>query len=197
MEAQREAVRAFAEREGITILDEFHEVETGKGADALAQRPQLRAALKAAQKAKGPVLVHKLDRLSRDVAFISNLMAKKVPFIVVELGADVDPFMLHIYAAVGDSSKKDRVPGWEFRPRIQPARLWPICDDFKLLGVVRLGLVDLDHVGVGIDTLDQAGALRLGALQVPGQARASPSHLGGLDPDLDRDPEHCTALHNS
>jgi DNA invertase Pin-like site-specific DNA recombinase len=58
------------------------------------------------QKAKGPVLVHKLDRLSRDVAFISNLMAKKVPFIVVELGADVDPFMLHIYAAVAQKERQ-------------------------------------------------------------------------------------------
>jgi hypothetical protein len=46
-----------------------------------------------------PVLVAKLDRLSRDVHFISGLMVHKVPFIVAELGADADPFMLHLYAA--------------------------------------------------------------------------------------------------
>jgi hypothetical protein len=42
------------------------------------------------------MIAAKLDRLSRDVAFIAGLMAQKVPFIVVELGADYDPFMLHI-----------------------------------------------------------------------------------------------------
>jgi DNA invertase Pin-like site-specific DNA recombinase len=70
------------------------EVETGKGADALDRRPQLAAALAAARKRKCSVTVAKLDRLSRDVAFISGLMAQKVPFIVAELGTDVDPFVL-------------------------------------------------------------------------------------------------------
>jgi DNA invertase Pin-like site-specific DNA recombinase len=48
----------------------------------------------------------KLDRLSRDVAFISGLMAQRVPFIVTELGADVDPFMLHIYAALAEKERR-------------------------------------------------------------------------------------------
>jgi hypothetical protein len=39
-----------------------------------------------------------LDRLSRDVHFISGLMSHRVPFIVAELGRDADPFMLHLYA---------------------------------------------------------------------------------------------------
>ena len=46
------------------------------------------------------IAVAKLDRLSRDVAFISGLMAQRVPFIVTALGRNVDPFMLHIYAAM-------------------------------------------------------------------------------------------------
>jgi len=45
------------------------------------------------------------DRLSRDVHFISGLMAHKVPFIVAELGPDIDPFMLHIYAAVAEKER--------------------------------------------------------------------------------------------
>jgi DNA invertase Pin-like site-specific DNA recombinase len=49
--------------------------------------------------------VAKLCRLSRDVAFISGLMAHKVPFIVAELGADADPFMLHIYAALAEKER--------------------------------------------------------------------------------------------
>jgi hypothetical protein len=68
----------------------------GKGADALDRRPQLAAALKQARRQKCPVAVAKLDRLSRDVHFISGLMAHKVPFIVAELGAGVDPFIREI-----------------------------------------------------------------------------------------------------
>src|SRR5215207_1978631 len=73
IEAQRATVTRFAEAEGIALLQEFVEVETGKGSDALDRRPQLAAALAAARCAKCPVLVAKLDRLSRDVAFISGL----------------------------------------------------------------------------------------------------------------------------
>ena len=75
IEAQRTAVGRFAEVEGIAIISEFVEAETGKGADALDRRPQLAAALAAARSAKCAVLVSKLDRLSRDVAFVSDLMA--------------------------------------------------------------------------------------------------------------------------
>jgi DNA invertase Pin-like site-specific DNA recombinase len=91
--------------EGYELTGEFVEVETGKGCDALDRRPQLTAALAHARKAKCPVLVAKLDRLSRDVHFISGLMAHRVPFIVAELGADADPFMLHIYAALAEKER--------------------------------------------------------------------------------------------
>ena len=97
IEAQRAAVQRFAEVEGFTIIAEFVEAETGKGADALDRRPQLAAALAAARAAKCSVLVSKLDRLPRDVAFVSGLMAQRVPFMVAELGRDADPFMLHLY----------------------------------------------------------------------------------------------------
>jgi DNA invertase Pin-like site-specific DNA recombinase len=106
IEAQREAIARFVEAQGYTLVGEFVEVETGKGADAIDRRPQLAAALAAARKAKCPVIVAKLDRLSRDVAFISGLMAQRVPFVVAELGADVDPFMMHIYAALAEKERK-------------------------------------------------------------------------------------------
>ena len=48
----------------------------------------------------------KLDRLSRDVHFISGLMTHKVPFIVAELGAQADPFFLHIYAALAEQERR-------------------------------------------------------------------------------------------
>src|SRR6516165_2012696 len=104
--AQRAANAQFASREGFAIAAEFTEVETGKGADALDRRPQLAAALADARRRKCPIVVAKLDRLSRDVAFISGLMARKVPFIVAELGRDTDPFMLHIYAALAEKERR-------------------------------------------------------------------------------------------
>ena len=106
LEAQNEAIRRFAEGEGRRVVETFTEVETGKGADALDRRPQLAAAIKAARKARCPVVVSKLDRLSRDVHFISGLMRERVPFIVTELGADTDPFMLHIYAALAEKERR-------------------------------------------------------------------------------------------
>jgi DNA invertase Pin-like site-specific DNA recombinase len=95
----------FAETEGLTLAGEFVETETGKGSDALAQRPRLKAALEAARKAKCPVVVSKLDRLIRDVAVIARLIAQRVPFIVAEPGAGAGPFKLHLYAA---PAKKER-----------------------------------------------------------------------------------------
>ncbi len=106
LEAQRKAVQAFALAEGFEITAEFTEVETGKGSDALDRRPELKAALKAAKKARCSVVVAKLDRLSRDVHFVSGLMSQRVPFIVAALGKNVNSFMLHIYAALAQQERE-------------------------------------------------------------------------------------------
>ena len=87
-------------------MKEFLEIESGKGADALNLRPKLAAALAEARKQKCAVVVAKLDRLSRDVAFVAGLMSQRVPFVVAELGADADPFMLHIYAALAEKERR-------------------------------------------------------------------------------------------
>src|ERR1700761_3437561 len=105
IEAQRNALTQFANAERLAVSQEFVEVETGKGSDALDRRPQLKAALAAARKLKCHVAVAKLDRLSRDVHFISGLMAHKVPFLVAELGPDVDPFVLHLFAALAEKER--------------------------------------------------------------------------------------------
>ena len=105
LNAQKAASEAFAQAEGFKIVETFEEHETGKGADALERRPQLAAAIKAARKLKGPVIVSKLDRLSRDVHFISGLMVHRVPFVVTELGANVDPFVLHLFAALAQKER--------------------------------------------------------------------------------------------
>jgi len=105
IEAQRTTIERFANAESLAIAAEFVEFESGKGADALEKRPQLAAALATAKSSKCSVVVAKLDRLSRDVAFVSGLMAQRVPFIVAELGRDADPFMLHLYAALAEKER--------------------------------------------------------------------------------------------
>ena len=105
IEAQREALARFAQAEGFELSRVFVEVETGKGSDALERRPQLASALAEARRKRCPVAVAKLDRLSRDVHFISGLMAHRVPFLVAELGPDVDPFILHLFAALAEKER--------------------------------------------------------------------------------------------
>ena len=85
IEAQKEAIARFAQSEGFELIGEFTEVGTGKGVDAFDRRPQLAAALATGRGKHCPVIVAKLDRLSRDVAFVAGLMAQRVPFIVAEL----------------------------------------------------------------------------------------------------------------
>jgi DNA invertase Pin-like site-specific DNA recombinase len=104
LEGQKAAIGRFCAAEGYAIAKTFTEIETGKGADALDRRPQLKSALRQASAYKSPIVVAKLDRLSRDVAFISGLMSQRVPFIVTEF-PNADPFMLHIYAAVAEQER--------------------------------------------------------------------------------------------
>ena len=122
IEAQRSTVARFAEAEGFEIIAEHVEIETGKGADALDRRPKLRDALaEARREGRGtPVVVAKLDRLSRDVHFVSGLMSRGVPFLVAELGPDVPPFLLHILASVAQQERLliSSAP----RPRWRPPR---------------------------------------------------------------------------
>lgn len=106
LEAQREAITSFAAREGFTVQEWFTDVQSGKRvSDTLEERPQLKAALAAGKAAKRPILVSRLDRLSRDVHFISGLMVQRVEFIACELGRVADPFMLHLFAALAEKER--------------------------------------------------------------------------------------------
>lgn len=107
LEAQRDAIERFCEADGeLTISDWFTETESGKRvSDTLAKRPQLAAALNRAKQVGGPVIVAKLDRLSRDVHFVSGLMVHGIEFIACELGRQSDPFMLHLFAALAEKER--------------------------------------------------------------------------------------------
>jgi DNA invertase Pin-like site-specific DNA recombinase len=87
--------------EQLELTEVFVEAEPGSGSDVLDRRPKLAAALKMAGNAKVPVLVAKLNRLSRDLHFVSGLMSHRVEFIVCDRGRQSGPFMLHLNAALG------------------------------------------------------------------------------------------------
>jgi DNA invertase Pin-like site-specific DNA recombinase len=158
IEAQREMVRRFAAAEGVELVAEFIEVETGKGSDALDRRPQLAAALATRppprRQKKCPVIVAKLDRLSRDVAFISGLMAQRVPFIVAELGSDADPFMLHLYAALAEKERRlisERTKAALAARKAQGARLGNRTNASAALAIGRRSLtLEADKFAAGV-----------------------------------------------
>ena len=80
LEAQREAATRYAKAHGLEIAAEFLEIETGKGSNALAKRPQLASALAEAKRCRCVLLVAKLDRLARNTRFLLEL---------IDSGADV------------------------------------------------------------------------------------------------------------
>jgi DNA invertase Pin-like site-specific DNA recombinase len=104
--AQRHGIEAFAAREGFSVKAWHQDIQTGAGKDALLLRPGLAAALKEAQTAHCPLIVSRLDRLSRNVHFITGLMQHKVHFVVAALGRDCDDFTLHIYASLAEQERK-------------------------------------------------------------------------------------------
>jgi DNA invertase Pin-like site-specific DNA recombinase len=104
--AQRSEIEAFALREGFAVGSWHQDVQTGAGADALQLRPGLATALREARLARCPLIVSRLDRLSRNVHFISGLMEHRVHFIVAAFGRDCDHFVLHIYASLAEQERK-------------------------------------------------------------------------------------------
>lgn len=100
LEAQRRVVADFIGNDG--LIAEFVEVESGKRHD---NRPQLAAALACARRHKARLVIAKLDRLARNVAFIAGLMEEKVEFVCCDIPS-ASPFMLHIYAAVAEEERR-------------------------------------------------------------------------------------------
>lgn len=104
LEAQQEAVRRFL-RSDDRQLHSFTEIESGRN----NTRPQLAAAMEACRRAGAVLLIAKLDRLSRDVAFIAGLMKSDVRFIAADM-PDADAFRLHIEAAIAEEERR-RISG--------------------------------------------------------------------------------------
>ena len=102
LDAQQTAVKRYAAANGLTITQEFTEVETGTGKRA---RVAIYQALAAAKEAGAVLLIAKLDRLARNVHFISGLMESGVKFVAVDMPT-VTNLTLHILAAVAEEEAK-------------------------------------------------------------------------------------------
>jgi DNA invertase Pin-like site-specific DNA recombinase len=99
--AQQTAVQGYATIRNAEVLAEYVEVETGKRAD----RPRLAEALAHARKARAVLVIAKLDRLARNVHFVSGLMESGVPFDCADRPG-ADPFRLHIEAAIAEEEAR-------------------------------------------------------------------------------------------
>ena len=186
LEAQREALARFVVAEEFEIVREFIEIETGKGADALDRRPQLAAALAEARRRRCPIAVAKLDHLSRDVHFISGLMAERVPFVVAELGADVDPFILHLFAALAE--KERAMIATRTRDALSRAKARGVRLGGPKLAQARKAAVEVIEANANrhaanvlpiIREIQRAGATSLRAIADTLNARGVPTARGG------------------
>ena len=103
MEAQQKAVQQYLAEQGSDLVAEFVEVESGKKTDK--QRPELAKALEACKKHKAVLVVAKLDRLARNVHFISGLMESKVKFLALDM-PEANELTLHVMAAFAEHEAK-------------------------------------------------------------------------------------------
>jgi DNA invertase Pin-like site-specific DNA recombinase len=101
LEAQRKAVEDFLDGGRWKLIAEFVEVESGKHAD----RPKLRAALHSAKVTGATLVIAKLDRLSRNVAFIANLQESRAKFVCADM-PDANELTIHLFAAIAQHERK-------------------------------------------------------------------------------------------
>lgn len=101
LEGQKAAVRDYAKRVGADIVKEFVEVESGRKAD----RPELLKALAYARRGQAMLGVAKLDRLARNVAFLSKLMEAGIDFVACD-NPNANRLTIHILVAVAEDEAK-------------------------------------------------------------------------------------------
>lgn len=101
LEAQRAAVAAYLNGGAWELIGEFQEVETGKGANALVKRPQLRAALDSCRKHGATLVIAKLDRLARNVHFVSGLLETGCDFVAADM-PQANKVMIQMHAVMSE-----------------------------------------------------------------------------------------------
>ena len=101
LDGQIAAVEAYRLSVSGTLVREFREIETGK----IAERPELQKAILLAKRLKATLVVAKLDRLARNVAFTANLLETKVDFVACD-NPNANRLTIHILAAVAENEAK-------------------------------------------------------------------------------------------
>lgn len=101
LEAQQRAVADFLRNGDHQLVESFTEVESGRRCD----RPQLALAKAACRKHRATLVIAKLDRLARSVAFVSSLMEGGIDFVAADM-PQADRFMLHVYAAMAEEEAR-------------------------------------------------------------------------------------------
>jgi DNA invertase Pin-like site-specific DNA recombinase len=143
LEAQKSAVINYLNGGAWDLVSEFTEVETGKGADALEKRPQLKAAIDACKKHKATLIIAKLDRLARNVHFVSGLIETGVDFVCADM-PQANKVMIQMYSVMAE---------WE-RDQIS-ARTKAALQAAKARGVV-LGKAGADNLKSNIEERRQS-----------------------------------------
>lgn len=191
LDAQRQTVAQYLAGGHRTTVAEFLEIETGKGANALEKRPELRKALELCRKSGATLLIAKLDRLARNVHFVSGLMESQVKFVACDL-PEANQLTIHIMAAFAEHEARrisertrDALAAAKARGVVLGAtgpvnlqrhtlarqdaakafqvRLKPVLDGFVSQGLTRRAMVDqLNALGI---TAPRGGAWSLGQVQ--------------------------------
>ena len=154
LDAQKIAVSTYLKESEWQLIDEYTEIETGKGSNALDKRPQLRAALDYSRKQGATLIIAKLDRLARNVHFISGLLETGVEFVAADM-PQANKVMIQMYSVMAE---------WE-RDQIS-ARTKAALSAAKLRGV-RLGVAGTKNLKQNVSErkdASQAFADRLGAV---------------------------------
>jgi DNA invertase Pin-like site-specific DNA recombinase len=101
LESQRAIILSFIKHKDVQLCGEFTEVESGR----VNNRVELQKALKVVKDVGGILVIAKLDRLSRNVSFISSLMESKVKFVCCDL-PEANEFTIHIFSALAQQERK-------------------------------------------------------------------------------------------
>lgn len=191
LDAQRQAVAQYLSGRTRTVLAEFVEVESGKGANALEKRPELRNALELCKRSGATLLIAKLDRLARNVHFVSGLIETGVDFIAADM-PNANKVMIQMHAvmsewerdqisertkaalaaakargvvlgATGPSNLRRHIEERQEAARAFHDRLRPVLDGFLAQGLSRRAMVErLNDLGI---TAPRGGAWSLGQVQ--------------------------------
>lgn len=191
LDAQRQTVTQHLTGRDKTVLAEFVEVETGKGANALEKRPELRKALELCRKSGATLLIAKLDRLARNVHFVSGLIETGVDFIAADM-PNANKVMIQMHAvmsewerdqisertkaalaaakargvvlgATGPSNLRRHIEERQDTARVFRERLKPVLDGLMAQGLSRRAMVErLNALGI---SAPRGGAWSLGQVQ--------------------------------